>query len=240
MPYIDPALKASAHSFLEALRSRLNAKLLPPDQMLPKVRQKCAEAKDGTTRLPERVFFYKFLIPEVFEEMQSVGGIDKEAAKKGLLCEGYTILPQYCSGTPARTKPHPFTKIIGADKGEIFRKWANPKGRPFTLPNPDFAFRDPFPFKIVFECKYFEVGTVNKAARELVGDIYQAFFYRSLPFVPANNSGVAWDYDFACLLAYDASPSASLRTAWDEFCDAVKDGFWDGANVYVMVLRPGE
>jgi hypothetical protein len=99
---------------------------------------------------------------------------------------------------------------MGSNAEEIALKW---KSGTLTQACPDFAFRNPFPFKIVFEGKYFEQGSAEKAARDLATNIYQAFFYRSLPYVAAKKSGVAWDYDFACLLAYDASPAQTLLAA---------------------------
>jgi hypothetical protein len=72
---------------------------------------------------------------------------------------------------------------------------------------------------------------------ELATNIYQAFFYRGLPYVPPKKSSPAWDYEFACLLAYDASDAGSLRQAWNGLDTEVKNCFWDGANVYVMILR---
>lgn len=46
-----------------------------------------------------------------------------------------------------------------------------------------------------------------------------------------------WDYDYSCLFAYDASRDGHLRSAWQHIEPSVKMGFWEGANVYVMVLR---
>ena len=94
---------------------------------------------------------------------------------------------------------------------------------------------------IVFEGKYFEKGGIAVAQRELVSQTYQAFFYRALPHVPGKASGgkisPAWDYDYACLLAYDASEEGALKAAWDSLPSKVKGGFWDGASVYVMIVR---
>jgi hypothetical protein len=95
-----------------------------------------------------------------------------------------------------------------------------------------------FPHSIVFEGKYFANGSTGDASRELVSDIYQAFFYRGLPRVEASKRGhPKWDYDYACLLAYDASPNGTLLNAWDALPPSVKRCFWDGANIYVMILR---
>ena len=89
----------------------------------------------------------------------------------------------------------------------------------------------------MFEGKYFARGSGDKAGRELADSIFQANFYRSLPSVPATARSAAWDYSFACLLAFDASPEGSLQAAWKALDSKVRKSFWEGANVYVMVLR---
>jgi hypothetical protein len=62
-------------------------------------------------------------------------------------------------------------------------------GNALTQSCPDFATRNPFPFKIVFEGKYFEKGGRDKATTELVTSIYQAFFYRGLPYDSSRKNG---------------------------------------------------
>jgi hypothetical protein len=39
------------------------------------------------------------------------------------------------------------------------------------------------------------------------------------------------------MLAGDVSEEASLQRAWQAIPRAVKKGFWEGANIYVMILR---
>ena len=91
----------------------------------------------------------------------------------------------------------------------------------------------------MFEGKYFDHGSPAKAEAELVENIYQAFFYRALPMVPGNANRPAWDYEFACLLACDASPDGALLNAWNKIPPNVREGFrfWEGANVFIMVVR---
>jgi hypothetical protein len=139
-----------------------------------------------------------------------------------------------------RTESHPFSKFVGTSAKQVINKWKAKDGSPFTQSCPDFATRKPFPYNIVFEGKYFLRGSPDFAERELVNNIYQAFFYRALPYVPPNRSGISWDYDFSCLLAYDASDNGSLLSAWKNLPEKVRRGFWDGANVYVMILRGNE
>jgi hypothetical protein len=155
------------------------------------------------------------------------------------LAEGYRNFTDLSSGTPARTVKHPFSKLLSASAKDVAEKWREGKAQSLTQACPDFALRDPFPHKIVFEGKYFERGSFDKASRDLATDIYQAFFYRGLPYVPSKGSRAAWDYDFACLLAYDASLDRTLKSAWESLSHEVRKGFWEGANVYVMILAGG-
>jgi hypothetical protein len=90
--------------------------------------------------------------------------------------------------------------------------------------------------------KYFEAGSAAKAKTELVACTYQAFYYRALPYVPPKKASSqkyspAWNYDFACLLLCDASKDGSMKAVWNTLTPEVRRGFWDGANVYVMILR---
>jgi hypothetical protein len=227
-------LKDNARRFLEVVKATLNAELPPPDELRSAVLEIASAPKADSSK--ERAFLNHFVVPNIFSVMQMLDGIGPIQAREAFLCEGYARLSQYCSGTPSRTEGHPFTKIINSNASEIMSKWKGGRGKPLTQACPDFAFRYPFPFKIVFEAKYFEHGSADKAARDLAADIYQAFFYRSLPYVPPKRSGVAWDYDFACLLSYDASPDGAMLNAWDTLAESVKAGFWEGANVYVMIL----
>jgi hypothetical protein len=169
----------------------------------------------------------RYVIPNIFEFLQTQG-MKKEEARLALLAEGFqsSDLKPYCCGSPARAEGHPFSKLINATTTEIMTKWR--AKNPLTGPCPDLALRSPF--KIVFEGKYFEQGSPVKATRDLVTNVYQAFFYRALPL----------GLRIACLLAYDASRNAALYNAWESLAPQIKDGFWKGANVYVMILRGSE
>jgi hypothetical protein len=70
-----------------------------------------------------------------------------------------------------------------------------------------------------------------------VTSIYQAFFYRGLPYDGSRKRGPAWHYDFACMLAGDVSEEGRLQRAWEALPKEVKKGFWEGANIYVMIAR---
>jgi hypothetical protein len=70
-----------------------------------------------------------------------------------------------------------------------------------------------------------------------VSAAYEAFFYRALPYVAPRKSGPPWDYEFSCLLVGDASEGGTLQCAWEELSETVKAGFWEGANIYLMIIR---
>lgn len=234
-------LKSSAYRFLESLAEELDSTMPPPSEMRRLIDQTVAQAKIDPARMhmrgPENAFLYQYAIPIIFRCMQCVDGIGEKEAKQSLLSEFYKNMKDYSLWTPARTRGHPFTKVLGARPAEIVARWTGKHGSSLRQACPDFAFRDPFPFRIVFEGKYFEAGGIDRAKTELVSCAYQAFYYRALPYVPPRKSSPAWNYDFACLLAYDASKNGSLREVWNSLKSEVRRGFWDGANVYVMILR---
>jgi hypothetical protein len=147
-------------------------------------------------------------------------------------------MPEVSCQSPIRWERHPFRKILDCSMSDIYRGWANPEnGHALTQSCPDFSLRDPFPHSILFEGKYFPRGSLEFAQRQLVALIYQAFFYRGLPRLAATEKRPEWSYDYACLLAYDASPAATLSSTWKGLDAQTQRSFWDGANVYVMILR---
>jgi hypothetical protein len=56
-------------------------------------------------------------------------------------------------------------------------------------------------------------------------------------YVPSRNGSPAWDYEFACLVAADVSDGTTLKQSWEKLPAVVKKGFWEGANIYVMIVR---
>lgn len=238
-------VKQQAYDFLRDLEQRLNAELPTPANMRRCIPRIVSEAKSDDKRKhmrqPEDAFLYHYAFPIIFQHMQTVEAIGPEQARQSLLSEYYRNMPEYCLDTPARTEGHPFRKII-AKPHDIIAQWKGAHGAPLKQSCPDFAFREPFAFKIVFEGKFFPEGGRARAESELVTNIYQAFFYRGLPRVSPKKRSAAtfsppWDYDFACLFAYDASKVGTLRAVWDDLNGKVQCGFWEGANVYVMILR---
>jgi hypothetical protein len=238
----NPA-KDAAWAFLCNLERTLGVKLLPPAEMEPWIRRTVSEARGEYARRhlsgPEAAFLNGLVLPVLAEVLRADPTLFTEPMiKQALLNEYHPSMPEISAHAPARTVRHPFTKVLAVDAEEVYARWADEKNNSSLVQScPDFALRDPFPHHIVFEGKYFPNGSDEKAQRTLVENLYQAFFYRGLPYVPETAKGrAAWDYDYACLLAYDASPTGSLRKAWENLPGKVKQGFWSGANIFVMIL----
>jgi len=56
---------------------------------------------------------------------------------------------------------------------------------------------------VVFEGKLFRSGSTERGRTELVSGIYQCFYYRAHPQTPEDGAHPAWNYDYACLFAYE-------------------------------------
>jgi hypothetical protein len=93
------------------------------------------------------------------------------------------------------------------------------------------------PYKVVFECKYFKGEAADPLAKHaLVEYLYEAFFYRALPRREENEKGPGWDYEYSCLLAYDATRNHRLANAWAQVKDGIERNFWYAGNIFVMML----
>jgi hypothetical protein len=239
---VDAATKDQAFEFLKELEKTLNTRLPGPSDMESWIRSTVRAAKTDDKqkhlRLPEAAFLNGRALPVLFELLKSHAGLSREQAQQALLSEYYRTTPDISRQSPIRWERHPFRKVLGASASDIYRGWTNPEeGRALTQSCPDFSLRDPFPHSILFEGKYFSSGSLEYAQRELVKDIYQAFFYRGLPRLAATKKHPEWNYDYACLMTYDASPKGTLAAAWKALHRHTRQSFWVGANVYVMVLR---
>lgn len=232
-------LKSRAHRFLREVERSIERMLPPPDVLRAEVRALVGSAKldngDPHMRWPEGAFLSKYVLPPLHSALRTVCGLSPADATKALLSESYRHMQAICSGTPARSARHPFDKSLAPSARQIVQKWRTVK--PLTQSCPDLALRAPCDYTIVFEGKYFEQGSAQRAEADLVTNLYQAFFYRALPKIAGTATRPAWDYDFSCLLACDASPQGTLRKAWNSLDQSAREGFWDGASVYVMILR---
>lgn len=217
--------------FLEGLRDCLNEKW-PPDEVKKKMEEYEGGAKSKNPKLRnvphETLFLSKIVVPTIHGYLKSNSPmLSKEDACKALLAEGYRSFKDVASGSPMSADRYPFTKQFSAGDTLFKSWWDSTKKSRVCNACPDFALRFPCPYKVVGEVKYFRERGAEAARKELVRSIYQCFFYRGLP---------SWDYDYACLLAYDASGNESLANAWKGVCSDVKDACWKAANIFVMIL----
>ena len=180
--------KTEAYEFLKSLHKKLDSELPSPDAMRENIPSVVQEAKKDDNkkhmRQAEDAFLHHYAFPILFEHMLSVEGVDHHSAVDSLLSEYYRNMPQYCKNTPARKQRHPFSKVISTSTDTIMKQWKGElSGAKLKQSCPDFALTAPFPFKIVFEGKYFSKGGSKKAETEFVTNVYQAFFYRGLPYL---------------------------------------------------------
>jgi hypothetical protein len=231
----------TAHRFLQSYEASLRRDLGCSEVLAARIRERATAAKADASvphlRRPEEVFLNELAVPRLFKELQTQLGLSSDEARTALLSENHKHMKSMCSTTPARSVRHPFDKSLAPNAREVIEHWRSGRSNALRQSCPDFALRAPCPFSIVFEGKYFDEGSRDKAAAELVRNIYQTFFYRALPRVPGSGNRPPWDYEYACLVACDASPGGVLLEAWNSIPQAVQRGFWEGANVYVMVVR---
>lgn len=237
-----PDNKQLALEFLQDFEKTLLEKMPKGAAMDVEIRAIVADAKSDPRkkhlRLPEAAFLNHFVLPALFAELTGSAGLSDDEAKDALLNEYHRSMPDISRRSPIHALRHPFKKMLGISAEAIYRQWMKPeKGDGLTQSCPDFALRTPFPHSIVFEGKYFRSGSRAYASKDLVADLYQAFFYRGLPKTETKKGRPGWDYDYACLLAFDASRDGTLRAAWDDLNLTVRRSFWEGANIYVMILR---
>jgi hypothetical protein len=232
-----------ALAFFQRMKAYLGREIGPAADVRSEVEQAAHERRGPQGEPaggPEEAFLNMYLAPHLHAFMTQELG-DASRAREAILCEStYARTMNFASNTPARTRKHPFTKVLGQN-GKIVAQWKGQgKGSPIIQSCPDLALHAPANFNAVFECKYFSNGGIEKAETVLVTSIYEAFFYRALPPVPETGRRPSWGYEYACLLAYDASEKGSLLKAWARteggFHPDVRKACWSGGNVYVMIL----
>jgi hypothetical protein len=181
-------------------------------------------------------FVNAFMLPSISAYLQQT--LSPADAVRAFLAESVDARNEgLASGTPAGANRHLFTKMLGVSaKALVDMWWGTGKTKPLAQSCPDWAFRKPCDHTVVFECKLFRKGGMDAAKTELVKSIYQCFYYRGQPKVPASDTHAEWDYDYACLVAYDASDSGSLVKAWKCVDAKVEKECWNASNIFVMVL----
>ena len=135
------------------------------------------------------------------------------------------------SGNAYRLAGHLFSKDLETAPKSVMEKWRS-EGLIYQA-YPDLGITAPAPFKIVCDAKYFEKGSVAEAEKALVKGIYELVFYRGLPH-DTNDTSSGWNYEFGCLIAYDASETKTLKSVWNSLKH--RHRFWDDSNVFVIVI----
>ena len=233
--------REEAKRFFEDLQAYLHGKFPSKDEVKQRVREAVAKAKtsqnDRSKTFPEGAFLNEFAVGAMHEFLKEKHKLSSEEACQALLSESYRNLPGIASGTPASEFKHPFRKVLGATANSVVAQWWHKSAKsPVSQSCPDLALRAPCLYRAVFEAKYFRDGGINAARTALAAGIYQCFFYLGLPRHNGTNKHAAWDYDFACFLIFDATDAGSVASAWRDVRSEVRNGCWEGANIYVMVL----
>src|SRR5260370_39214656 len=122
--HVDPSQKDGARQFLDALKQRLEGKLTNPAELRQHIRGVVASSKVAPSQeymsYPEGAFLHTHIILDVFALIREQNGFSDADAPLALLCEGFKNIPNYSSGSPSRTAPHPFDKTISTST-EILR-----------------------------------------------------------------------------------------------------------------------
>jgi hypothetical protein len=184
----------------------------------------------------ESDFVNAFMLPTIAEYLKQT--LSPADAVKAFLTESVDARKKgLSSGSPASAHRHLFTKVLGVPAKTLVEMWwGSGEKKPLSQSCPDWAFRTPCPHTVVFECKLFRKGGMDAAKTELVKSIYQCFYYRGQPRVPPSGTHTGWNYDYACLAAYDASEDGSLVKAWKCVDAKVEKECWNASNIFVMVL----
>ena len=229
-----------AYTFFQGLEAYLNAKLPSPGYMRDEIPRIVADSRtneEAHKGFPEGAFLNHYVTPGIHEYLVSEEGLSADAACKALLSESFRKLQDISCASPSRLNAHPFQKSVGSKASDIMKAWKGEgRGKAVSRSAPDIALRPPAPHSVIFEGKYFQSGGKQAAENELVKDLYQAFFYLGLSKIEETQTHPAWNYDYACLLAYDCSDNSTLKGAWESLANEVKTAFWEGANIYVMIL----
>jgi hypothetical protein len=235
MPISD---RQKAYDFLTGLWRHLNQKVPPPGTIRDWIAQKKRGAAPGKDVGYENLFVEEFVLRAIPEYLRREAQLTTEEIFTAFLTEADSPKKEkLSSGSPASSRKHLFKKVFGVTPSSVVNLWWDKSQKfPMAQSCPDWAFRAPCPHRVVFEAKLFRQGGIDAAKTELVKAIYQCMFYRGQPLMPEIGKHPVWDYEFACLMAYDSSERQSLVEAWNTVRSEVRDGCWDSSNIFVMVL----
>jgi hypothetical protein len=230
--------RKAAWTFFEGLKGHLD-RGIARQEPTRWIHEKKGLARKGKHVQYEGLFIEQFVLPAIAEYLRTVvEDPTDERVREAFLAESHLARKQrLTSGSPTSANKYLFTKVFGAaSKGVVKSWWGDSKKEPLSQSCPDWAFRVPCPHTVVFEGKLFRQGGIEEARSELASGIYQCFYYRAHPDAPATKKHPAWQYEYACLFAYDASEKQTLVDAWGTLNKKVKDACWDAANIFVIVL----
>ncbi len=232
---------ASAFEEFAGIAAYLDERMPSPHEMratIPRIVEESKTNSNAHMRYPEGAFLNTYIAPHLNGYLLEQMGLNADEACRSLLSESYESLGGISSASPARQEKHPFHKeMVGpASMLKIWHGEDLKKKEPATQPCPDLALRAPFPHACVVEGKYFVKETQRAAETELVKTIYEAAYYLGLPSLEETKTHPAWQYDYACVIAYDTSDTGVLIQAWRELDERVRSACWEGGNVYVMIL----
>jgi hypothetical protein len=233
--------KKKAHEFLLDLQRRIGDSVSDRGYVERTVRSSAKKTKDGTGW--EMAFINGFVLKNVHACLaQHQGEVSGGKAPRDLILAESRWAKEknvgIACGTPVKNSGHPFYKVLGVRPETLYPRWQgeDPRRRKTTFAAvcPNFAILAPY--RIVFECKYFNRPAAQPAVSQLVEGLYQAFFYRAMPSLPrAPQLEHGWDYEYSCFLAYDATANERLAKAW-EGLRKIHHRFWDESNIFVMIL----
>jgi hypothetical protein len=228
--------KEAAYNFLKQLEKRLNGAVRPPMELkavVDAIWQKPTHLKTEREKIEskENIPFFSLAIPQIFELAKTEAALTDAEMRKALRCVYCGKFSEFSDSNVFRKSGYPFSKKWGLSTSEVMRSWQKPQSStvPANQAWPEAGLVAPFPWRIVFEAKYFEEESLSAAERSLVSGVYETAFYRGLP---ADDD---WSYDFGCLLAYDVSEKGHLKQAWESVVD--KRLFWEHGHFFVMIVR---
>jgi hypothetical protein len=113
--------KQGAYDFLEGLQKRLNNQLPGPHIIRAEVSKRRDKPEDEKSEQEyvgpkENIFFYHFALPEIWNHVLSIDGIDADKAKKSLRGEYGGKFPSFISANTRRSVGHPFGKEYPFEK----------------------------------------------------------------------------------------------------------------------------
>ena len=223
--------KAELMEMIEALKHYLTEHLRKPG-IRSRLERSIVDGSSTAGRRHEEVFTRDFLCPTLhrffYEHVRSELNLTDEQITVGLGTEGFENSPGF-GFTPGHQSNHIFTKSDIARRDPP-KAWfaANSRPLPPYQACPDFAIREPLPFSMVGETKYFRNGSATAAVKELYRAARQAVFY--LGAFPRR-------YDAAMIVVGDASPGHTFYKGLESLKPELVQRFGQESNVHLVTAK---